>query len=146
MIAFIRSRANKGPSPYLTASQIGSRAYRFAYATLYKVPNSHCQNLSQRELVFLPLHTSASSLWSSSSRAPTCIYDRESRSPESVAFEILHREKANKVFVKRLHANARVLLVHPASTSWTLLLRCCRPYSFHPRRQPVCLISTHHMI
>jgi hypothetical protein len=39
-----------------------------------------------------------------------CIYDRESESLEPVAFKILHREEANKVFWKYLHAIARVIL------------------------------------
>jgi len=37
---------------------------------------------------------------------PACTSDRESRSPEPFAFEILHREWANKVFGKR---SARLL-------------------------------------
>jgi hypothetical protein len=59
------------------------------------------------------------------------ICDRESRSAEPFAFEILHRERANKVFGKRPHATARDLLVEPccvdvidtaASISSTLLI------------------------
>jgi hypothetical protein len=75
-----------------------------------------------------------------------CIYERESRFLEPLAFEILHRERANKVFEKRIHATARVLLIDPASTSLTLLLRRCLPYCFHPRCLLVCLIITCHII
>jgi hypothetical protein len=51
-------------------------------------------------------------------------------SPELFAFEILHRERANKVFGKRSHATARDLVVDPAaSTSSTPLLRRRRPAS-----------------
>jgi hypothetical protein len=42
-----------------------------------------------------------------------CICDRESRSPEPFAFEILHRERENKVFGKHPHATARDLVVEP---------------------------------
>jgi hypothetical protein len=59
-----------------------------------------------------------------------CIYDRESKSLKPVGFEILHRERANKVFEKRPHATAHDLLIDPvvnvvidpaASTSSILL-------------------------
>jgi hypothetical protein len=46
----------------------------------------------------------------------------ESKSPEPIAFEILHRERANKVFGKRLHATARVLLVDPTTSTLSTLL------------------------
>lgn len=68
-------------------------------------------------------------------------------SAKPIAFEIMHRERANKFFVKRSHMTARDLVVDPAaSTSSTLLLRRCRPCCFHQRRLLVCLISTHHLI
>jgi hypothetical protein len=56
-------------------------------------------------------------LWSSSSRAPTCICDWESRSSEPIAFEILYQESANKVFGKRLHVTARFFLVDAAAAA-----------------------------
>ncbi|KAF8730691.1 hypothetical protein HU200_016550 [Digitaria exilis] len=43
----------------------------------------------------------ATTLPSTPFRAPACTGERESRSPEPVVFEILHRERANKVFGKR---------------------------------------------
>jgi hypothetical protein len=43
-----------------------------------------------------------------------CIYYRESRPPEPTAFEIMHRERTNKVFGKRPHTSAHDLLVDPA--------------------------------
>jgi hypothetical protein len=48
-----------------------------------------------------------------------CTCDRESMSPEPVAFEILYQEKKNKFFEKRIHATTHVFLaidhVDPAS-------------------------------
>jgi hypothetical protein len=83
------------------------------------------------QVTFSPLLTVVLPSWFSSSRSPTCIYDREKRSLKSVAFEILHRERANKVFGKRSHATARNLIVDPiASTSSTLLLPHRRPCYF----------------
>jgi hypothetical protein len=72
-------------------------------------------------------------------RPPTCIYARESRSPEPFAFEILHRQRANKVFGKRPHATARDRVIEPccfdvidptASTSSTLLLTVIVIYQY----------------
>jgi hypothetical protein len=77
----------------------------------------------------------------SSSQPQTYICDRESRSPEPFAFEILHREKENKVFGKRPHATARDLLtsltplipliINPvASTSSTLPISARAIYQY----------------
>lgn len=40
----------------------------------------------------------------------TCISNRESRSLKPITFEILHLDKANKIFRKHLYATARILL------------------------------------
>jgi hypothetical protein len=78
---------------------------------VYKTPASHRHpHLTTRERVLSPL-TTAPPMLSSSSQALTCNCERESRSPELVALNILHRKEANKIFGKRLHATARVLLV-----------------------------------
>jgi hypothetical protein len=53
----------------------------------------------------------------------TCIYDRESRSLKPVAFDILHRERANKVLGSVF---IRLLMFF----SSTLLLRCIRSCYF----------------
>jgi hypothetical protein len=63
------------------------------------------------------------------------------RRPKPFAFEILHRERANKGFGKRPHVTARDLLtsstplipliINPAaSTSSTLLIPACTIYQY----------------
>jgi hypothetical protein len=75
---------------------------------LYKAPNSHLQKPSKPHC---------------SPRASTYICDRESSSRKPVAFEILHREKTNKVFgsvFTRLLALFSVDVDVPAASSLSI--------------------------
>ena len=67
-----------------------------------------------------------------------CTDERESRSPEPFAFGILYRERANKVFGKRL---ARLLnifaIAHPPSKSGAAAYRRLRRRLLHSVRRTV---------